>query len=1024
MNTHTKPTNPTNHLVMSLLGLSLIVTTPIFVRSANIELDDTRPYGRVGAPALSRLNVANNAGTLYEVRFEPDLYIGDLLARTIATDGTINQDVFDDDGNLTTDNTLWRASTQLNATAPTSRKIFTAFTDGASQTSYRFDWSSFPDAMKNLVDPSANVGDASNDIVDWVRGDSSNEGVGSGDLRSRTFDDTHQKLADLIHSSPQYVGPPTRSFSEHDYSGFRFANRDRVPMVYVGANDGMLHAFNAATGDEEFAYVPEGVLEDLEYLTDKNYTQNYYVDGSPTVSDAYGGFGTHCSGGSPCWRTVLVAGLNTGGESIYALDITDPQPASETAARGMLLWEFFHTDLGASYSKPVIAKLSDGTWVAIFGNGLHEEGAIAAKLFIVALDTGLLAAGSPIEVTPPGPALTESNGLLSPAAWDVDNDGDVDYVYSGDTEGNLWRFDLASATRSSSATVSFSGDPLITVTGEGGENLVITTAPQVTTNPGDDGGRLVYFGTGKLFEDLDTLTNYGDAVFAVEDTDVALGADPTLVEHTLTRATAGSSEARYVSATANDGANRVGWKLILEDGERVINDMILVNKRLTFTSINPTTEENENWINTVDFISGKDPDEVALDINEDGDLDGGDLVASTIPVSLLLGNGIVSSPRNVIVSGDNDLLLVTHGLKRGSFDPPFNDPGLVGGHFDLDTFDAEGVESCWGLSGDGGKGGKGGKGGGDKCHTHKFDDDNDVDGVNMLVAGGEITDPPNVETATGILSSKHRALLEAMQIEQDDPGTYDDDLSTFVYIHIVNPYSVDTPALFAQRMANGVDDDGQQDGPATIYFQCGVNGTRHILEAPDFNALPVADRGCVVGNITELRIRFPSINSLRATKPGCVKGNETGPILPVGGPPQNTSYRDGAIVVQVIRGLPVNGVVPNNGTTVIYENANYEHLNKYDKDAVPDGENDKVECGVPNEHLRAYKEPEDFGGDGGGDGDDDGGGKGGKGGDGGGGGTGGTSTDNVGQQITGGTVHASSTISTGRVSWREVIDGK
>ncbi len=102
-------------------------------------------------------------------------------------------------------------------------------------------------------------------------------------------------------------------------------------MVYAGANDGMMHAFDAATGKEVFAYVPHGVFSKLIKLTDPAYTHLFYADGTPTVVDAFY---------TGAWHTVLVAGLNKGGQSVYALDVTDPAAVSESSATATVLWEF------------------------------------------------------------------------------------------------------------------------------------------------------------------------------------------------------------------------------------------------------------------------------------------------------------------------------------------------------------------------------------------------------------------------------------------------------------------------------------------------------------------------------------------------------------------------------------------------------------------------------------------------------------------------------------------------------------
>ena len=146
--------------------------------------------------------------------------------------------------------------------------------------------------------------------------------------------------------------------------------------MYVGANDGQLHAFDAATGQENWAYIPSAVLPNLYALADKNYSSQhqYFVDGSPVV-------GRHlperavvtCSAGQ--WKTILVGGLNRGGKGYYALDVTDP-------ASPALLWEFTDANLGYSFGNPVITKLKDGTWVVLLSSGYNNADGLG-RLYVV-----------------------------------------------------------------------------------------------------------------------------------------------------------------------------------------------------------------------------------------------------------------------------------------------------------------------------------------------------------------------------------------------------------------------------------------------------------------------------------------------------------------------------------------------------------------------------------------------------------------------------------------------------------------
>jgi type IV pilus assembly protein PilY1 len=188
----------------------------------------------------------------------------------------------------------------------------------------------------------------------------------------------------------------------------------------------MLHAFDSTTGQELWAYIPSFVLPNLKALAGDGYTNShqYYVDGSPVVTDAWNG---------SAWRTVLVGGLAGGGKGYYALDVTTP--ASPT-----ILWEYSDANLGYSYGNPVIGKLADGSWVAMFTSGYNNVGDGVGRLYVVDVFTGALK----FTVSTGVGTSASPSGLGKIAGW-VDNglvDNTIQRVYGGDMLGNLWRFDV------------------------------------------------------------------------------------------------------------------------------------------------------------------------------------------------------------------------------------------------------------------------------------------------------------------------------------------------------------------------------------------------------------------------------------------------------------------------------------------------------------------------------------------------------------------------------------------------------
>lgn len=886
----------------------------------------------IGAPALSSSNTAVHGGQLYEVQLNTDSFTADLIARTVATDGTIRSDQLDAQGDASVLPNDWRAQQAVDSQSQRSeggsvddRIIITSGSDGIRLVGRRFRWDHIQNGLtyadgvnedlKSLVHPGAHDAEKQDEtfddpIVNWVRGGDRYEGAG---LRRRDH-----VLSNIIHSKPQYVGPPFRFHNWEDnqeYSGFKNTYGRRRPMVYVGGV--MLHAFRSDSGAEVFAYIPHEILDDLESLASIRNARMFLVDGTPYIADAFGTYGVErCerhSAKESCWLSVLVSGLGFGGKAIFALNVTDPVADAETeaaAADKIFLWEFTHGELGQSTARPIVERLSDGTWTAIVGNG---RGAGAARLFVLNVATGELIQKLDL------PSTSGANGLSSPTAWDSDFDGDVDFVYAGDLEGNLWRFDFSDAHAEGGVVVSFSGSPLISVSDPDTANpLPITSAPLVSLNP--DGGLLVHFGTG-----LDTQADEdSNGMFGIVDKDRPLGLDPELtvrsVQHHLQAPRNDSNARRSTYRTASldiETENPVGWKLALPTGERILNSPTLTSRRISFTSINPaSTAFDRNWLVTLDFRTGGPPETPVFDLSGEGVFDSKDRLPgivngngnSNTPVGVALGPGVVSGPIVASTAGGRDTLMITHGAEVTAGAGAGRGEGLANGSFDLDTFATEG--------------------GSVKQHTHRYDDIYDLNGVNLLTQGGRVNEPPKVESATGILS--HNSALRTKQNEREGN----------VYIEIINPFSVDTPASAAARSANGL--DGNLAPPPVIYFQCGVNGPRRILDAPSFNMMSRADRTCRTSDLSELRLELASIHALRATQPECVQTNQPGPVLGDMQSGLNGTYRNGAVTVQARRAVD---------DEVFWETAVYRSVHVGDA-AVDVPVN--YPCGQSNEDFQSY----------------------------------------------------------------------
>ncbi len=285
-------------------------------------------------------------------------------------------------------------------------------------------------------------------------------------------------------------------------------------MIYVGATDGMLHAFNATNGQEVFAYVPTAVVPSLNELPMQDYQHRYFVDGQIAVQDAE-------VGGS--WRTFLVAGLGRGGQGVFALDVTDPSGVTEANANTVVKWEFTDEDdphMGYLFSAPIIRKTNSNQWYAIFASGYNADDADGhnttdgnAAIFMLKLSGPSGSNGKwqkdtdYIRIDLPAGTSAAPNGVGGVASFDKQGDGKSDYLYAGDLLGNLWRIDV------SSSSPTAWNDPgnrakLFQAVDAGGKAQPISAAPSLAVGPNYTGA-MVVFGTGRLLEPADLVAGVG-----------------------------------------------------------------------------------------------------------------------------------------------------------------------------------------------------------------------------------------------------------------------------------------------------------------------------------------------------------------------------------------------------------------------------------------------------------------------------------------------------------------------------------
>ena len=616
--------------------------------------------GDIQAKTSAASSVALNSGSynagsaIYQAKFNSADWTGNLLAFPILDNGALSAIA------------TWEAATQVkNQNWNTQRNVLTYKPSaGLGLRGIPFRWPAAPGAPTSTeLDVSqstalnlnaAAVNDGNGQARhQYLRGDASLETRNCGACALQFRNRNATPLGDIINSSPYYVGAP--NFGYYDdmepvaYSSFVSTYLSRDKVIYAGANDGMLHAINAATGDEMFAYVPSAVFSGLSRLTDLNYTHRYSVDGSPTVGDVF------YNGG---WHSLLVSGMRTGAKGLFALDVTNPANFSEAGAAGIVRWEFTDPDMGYVFGQPLIVKTNNGRWSVVVSGGYNTGNASGhAFLFIIDAETGAL-----IRKIDTGAGVAGSpNGLSPAAAIDTNGDGVADLVYAGDLDGNLWKFDL-SLGAAASWGLGNAGLPLFTTAGQS-----ITGRPDITRFP--SGGFLVVFGTGRYIADADNTTLTVQTEYAIRDKNIAGGATVTLAqlqEQTVQQLVNGANGKNYRISThavgpATDGAvvgdntitranylgTKMGWYMNLPvSGERATGNARFRGGRIIFTTIIPNVSDpcsygGTSWLMELDAITGNRFDTPTFDTNGDNDISPGDLVGG-INTSGEGGDGIWS----------------------------------------------------------------------------------------------------------------------------------------------------------------------------------------------------------------------------------------------------------------------------------------------------------------------------------------------------------------------------------------------
>ncbi len=690
------------------------------VQQLSVILNQIQAGSLSTAAAAVNSTGLNTGSDVYEASYNTD-WTGDLREFPIkASNGQVN---------TAASSAVWSAQTQLDTQASgtgwnTSRIIGTwnPALNGGAGAGAPFRWgttgvlspNSISPAQQSLLQPSDTLGQ---ERLHYLRGDQSLQQSSGGPFRNRSH-----ILGDIVDSNPIYVGAPNGPYANGagfsaafntSYQAFESTWANRQPVIYVGANDGMLHAFDPNTGKELFAFVPNGVFTNLIDLTQPGYSSNhhFYVDGSPQAGDVQFADGS--------WHTVLVGGENAGGKSIYALDVTNPASlTTESALAKSALWEFSGSGgggMGYTYSIPALAltcvpnggnqspcsnsnATQQGMFMAFFGNG-YDSASNHAILYALNAETGALQARIDLCNAVSGacnPNLPE--GLSSVVAANSDGilGAPVDHVFAGDLQGNLWSINVSNSNPSK-WTVRL----LFQARDASGNPQPITTTPTVTLNPSYPNllGLMVYFGTGQLLATSDLTNVSTQSFYGVWDKPTTSASSvanaytrsnlQAQVLTTISAATAGqpqdvrivTNNCAYYSTTtglpsgcvapsSTPSTAQLGWYMDLPaSGERVITDPRLESGAVVFTTNAPTSASStqcsvgfNSWLMDVNYVNGGSFSQPELDVNGDGQINSGDQVTvggtTYNPVGMSMGTVYSAAP--TIISAD---LGVAHAVK-------------------------------------------------------------------------------------------------------------------------------------------------------------------------------------------------------------------------------------------------------------------------------------------------------------------------------------------------------------------------
>lgn len=547
-------------------------------------------------------NIAANStsvdgGTrIYQASYVSGVWTGEVQAYPVDSNGRVSATA------------EWRASAGVPANG---RKVFAGNEAGTAAVVFPRDISTNRLAQLERTGV-INYPVSGADNAAYLSGVQDREMKSGGNLRNR-----NQLLGDIVSSSPAYVSD--------------------TETLYIGSNDGMLHALDATNGKELFSYIPGGInWSDLAGLSRPDYSHRFFVDGPIIVS----------SRAQTPGKNILVGALGKGGKGLYALDVTSPSSFS----RSNFKWEIRGESvlMGLVQSRPLIAKLNDGSMAVVVANGINSTSGQAA-LLMYDLDTGALIKSIDTGVSP------AANGLTSVVGWDADGNGTVDAVYGGDMLGNIWKFDLAK--KQTNDWVVHQGKPLFTATSPDGSTVQPVTGGLTLALHPRTYQPWLFFGTGRLMTTGDmTSTDVQSLYGMVDDGSAKLrsGAGANLTQRSIVEATTLEGfPVRAFERRQPLPAGSKGWYIDLlkppvpgtAEGERAVSDAQLYGDVLIISTVIPTADacqaDGRGYINAIDAYTGTSTGPSLFDLNGNGSYDDEIIGDDGLPVgSVDLGVGM------------------------------------------------------------------------------------------------------------------------------------------------------------------------------------------------------------------------------------------------------------------------------------------------------------------------------------------------------------------------------------------------